>query len=124
MDRLEAVLATIREQAEQAERQIDKSQQLASETARLRVSAESAPKEVRVTVDGIGQMVDIEFLAPLHSLEPDLLRTRVLEAHRTAKARLTNVVARLSEDILGPNSASAATIVSGYEQNFGREEER
>ena len=124
MDRLDAVLATIREQAEAAERTIDKSQQLARETERLRVSAESARHEVRVTVDGVGQMVDVEFLTSLHSLDPRELSGWVLQAHRTAKARLTDEVARLGEEILGRDSAAAATIVDSYASTFGREEAR
>lgn len=124
MDRLEAVLATIRAQADEAERTIDKSQQLATETERLRVRGESTGGDVRVTVDGVGQLVDLEFVTSPASTDPLQLSARVLEASRTAKARLTNEVARLGEEILGPDSATAASIVQSYTATFGREEVR
>ncbi len=123
MDRLDGVLAMIRNQAEAAERRIDDSQRLAAQTGALRVEGESTNGEVTVTVDGVGQMVDIVFRADLRDLDPGLLSARVLEAHRRAKGRLTNEVTRLSKEIMGPDSAAAATISRSYADTFGRADE-
>lgn len=123
MSRLEAVLATIGEQADRAERQIDNAERLARESEQLRVTGSSTDGLVDVVVDGVGQMVDVVFDREFDSADAARLSADVLEALAQAKRRLSAEVTRLGEEIYGEGSPTVQTISQSYRDRFGYEED-
>lgn len=119
MSRTEAVLATIGEQATRAEEQLAAAERLATATDRLRVTGHSGDGSVEVTVDGVGQLVDVAFRGRLGDTTPHALRAAVLRAHGRAREALTAQVGRLAEEAYGPGSPAAAAITSAYTRVHG-----
>ncbi|WP_121257483.1 YbaB/EbfC family nucleoid-associated protein [Nocardioides ferulae] len=119
MSRIEAVLATIGEQAARAEERLAAAERFAGATERLRVPGRSADDAVQVTVDGVGQLVDVDFRGRLEASTPGSLRRSVLQAHRRARQALTAEVSRLARDAYGSDSPSAETITAAYARAHG-----
>lgn len=121
--RLDAVLATINERFDAAEARIDRAERLARETELLRAVGESADQLVTVTVDGVGQMVDVRFAGDFHRAEGGRLAVDVLEAHAQAKRRLSFHVEEVARSVYGADVAAAAPMIDSYRRQFGYEEE-
>ena len=120
--RLDAYLAAMNETFDAAEARIDQAQALATTTEQMRVEGESTDRLVTVTVDGIGQMVDLHFDDQISRLDPGQLAHGVLEAHAQAKRRLSFAVEQAARDIYGADVAAASTVTQSYRGTFGYEE--
>lgn len=120
--RLDAYLAAMNDSFDAAEARIDQAAALASTTAEMRVQGESTDRLVTVTVDGNGQMVDLQFADEFTRLDAGRLAHGVLEAHAQAKRRLSFEVEQAAREIYGPDVAAAAAITGSYRSTFGYEE--
>jgi len=123
MSRLEAVLTMINEQTSAANQQIDKAEQFASRTESLRVVGESRDHLAQVTVDGVGQMVDLAFGDGFARASADEVRTAVLTAHVQAKQKLTNRVREIGTEIYGSGSSAVDLVADSYESRYGSYDE-
>ena len=83
------------------------------------VLSDSGDGSVEVTVDGVGQLVDVAFRGRLGDTTPHALRAAVLRAHGRAREALTAQVGRLAEEAYGPGSPAGAAIPSAYTRVHG-----
>jgi DNA-binding protein YbaB len=120
--RLDAVLSAIRHQADDARVQLDKAERFSNESAALRVVGASSGDVVHATVDGNGQLVDVNFGIELHRTSSADLSAAVLEAVAQAKRRLSFRVEQLGTEIYGAESPTVAMFSAAYREQFGYEE--
>lgn len=123
MTRLDAVLSMIQEQANTANRQIDTAEEFASRTEGLRVTGESPDRLATVTVDGVGQMVDLDFGAEFPGASADRLRAAILAAHVQAKQKLTNRISEIGTELYGEGSPTVRMFAESYERRYGSYDE-
>lgn len=119
MTRLEAVLAMIGEKTDAANAQLDKAEEYGARTTGLRVVGESPDRLATVTVDEVGQMVDLDFGDRFATASAEELRTAILAAQTQAKQRLTNRIREIGEEVYGPDSAAVAVVADSYESRYG-----
>lgn len=120
--RLDAYKTRMNAAFDGAEARLDMAEDLARQTQELRVDGVALGGRVRVTVDGIGQMVDLRF-GEIADLDGPQLSGAVLEAHGQAKRRLSFHVERVAHEVYGSDAAAAGIITNSYREQFGYEEE-
>lgn len=123
MSRLEAVLATIDEQADASLRKLDQAAAFAQRSENLSVEGESRDQLATVTVDGTGQIESIALEENLSGVRGSQVAASVLEAMRQAQRRLSFHVEELGKEIYGEDSPSVGAFTEAYRTKFGYEED-
>lgn len=122
MSRLEAVLASIDEQADQAQGKLDKAAEFAARSEHLQVPGESADGLVTVVVDGSAQVVDVRFDDDFDTASAAELSADVMAALAQARRRLSFRIEELGTEIYGEHSPTAQMFADSYRDRFGYEE--
>lgn len=87
--------------------------------ARLRVERSSPGGEVRVTVDGQGQLVDVRFSERVRATMPERLAMLLLDALRRAQGALVDEVgAAVDRAGAARDAETARAMLDGYRRRF------
>jgi DNA-binding protein YbaB len=107
----------------QISQRIDEAKRLREAVGQLNASAESAGGEVRVTVDGSGDLRGLELSTrAMRTLSGPELSDLILGTVRTAQRRLAAEVKSAATPILGDDSQSLQAMSAGLRARYGSDE--
>jgi DNA-binding protein YbaB len=108
---------------QQIAQRVTEAQRLREAVGQLSASAESAGGEVRVTVDGAGDLRGLELSSrAIRALSGPELSDLILSTLRSAQRRLAADVRAAASPILGDDSRSLRAVSAGLQARYGSDE--
>lgn len=102
----DAAIARVAEQIAAAQEQAQRGQQFQQDVAAVRATATSPRRELRVTVDASGRLLDTELADAAMELSASALSRLLVETARAAQREAGQEAVRIASDLFGEQSGA------------------